>query len=132
MGNKYYGKEKIESFDIEKDLEVWPSKHEKTYLIKVKLPEFMCLCPLSGYPDFAILYLEYAPRDLVVELKALKLFVNSFKDKHISHEDSINQIYDILHKKINPKYMKLVGKFNPRGNVSTKIEINSEDTEKYQ
>lgn len=121
-----YGQKCIDNFDIEKDLEIWPNKHDKSYLIKIELPEFMCLCPRSGYPDFAVIYLDYIPRDAVIELKALKLFINTFKNRHISHEDSINMIYDVLSDKLKPKFIKIVGDFNPRGNVSTKIEINSD------
>lgn len=121
-----YGEKEILEFDIEKNLEIWPNKHKKDYLIKITLPEFCALCPRSGYPDFATLYLEYIPNEYVVELKALKLYINSFMHKYISHEDSANEIYDTLHKKLNPKKIKLTADFNPRGNVHTVIEIDSE------
>ncbi len=121
-----YGEKEIKNFDPDKDLEVWPNKHEKEYLIKITLPEFSCLCPRSGYPDYATIYLEYVPNKYVVELKALKLYINSFRDRHISHEDSANEIFDTLYKKLKPKSMKLVADFNPRGNVHTVIEIDSE------
>ena len=121
-----YGEKEIKNFDPNKDLEVWPNKHEKEYLIKITLPEFSCLCPRSGYPDYATIYLEYVPDKHVVELKALKLYINSFRDRHISHEDSANEIFDTLYKKLKPKSMKLVADFNPRGNVHTVIEIDSE------
>ena len=121
-----YGEKEISQFDIEKDLEIWPNKHEKNYLIKVTLPEFMALCPRSGYPDFATIYIEYIPNQYVVELKALKLYINPFMTRHISHEDSANEIYDVIEKKINPKWLKVVADFNPRGNVHTVIEIDSE------
>ena len=120
-----YGEKEIREFDIEKDLEIWPNEHEKNYVIKVTLPEFMALCPRSGYPDFATIYLEYTPDKFVVELKALKLYINSFMYKHISHENSANEIYDVINKKIKPKYLRLVADFKPRGNVHTVIEIDS-------
>jgi 7-cyano-7-deazaguanine reductase len=120
-----YGEKEIATFDVDKDLEIWPNKHDKEYLIKITLPEFMCLCPRSGYPDFATIYLEYIPNKWVVELKALKLYINSFMKRHVSHEDSANEIYDVLHKKLAPKWMKVVADFNPRGNVHTVIEIES-------
>ncbi len=72
-----YGEEEIEKFDIE-NLEVWPNKQKRDYLIKITLPEFCCRCPRSGYPDFATIYLEYIPDKLVVELKAIKLFIKEF------------------------------------------------------
>ncbi len=125
-----YGEKEIKNFDPDKDLEIWPNKHEKEYLIKITLPEFSCLCPRSGYPDYATIYLEYVPDKYVVELKALKLYINSFRDRHISHEDSANEIFDTLYKKLKPKSMKLVADFNPRGNVHTIIEIDSEKLEK--
>lgn len=121
-----YGEKEIAAFDVNKDLEIWPNKHEKEYLIKVTLPEFMCLCPRSGYPDFATIYLEYIPDQWVVELKAIKLYINSFMTRHISHEDSANEIYDVLQEKLSPKWMKIVADFNPRGNVHTVIEIDSD------
>lgn len=120
-----YGEKILNEFDPEKDLEIWPNKHKKDYIIKITLPEFTCLCPRSGYPDFATIYLEYIPNEWVVELKAIKLYINSFMNKNISHEDSINEIYDLLEKKLKPKWMKIVGDFNPRGNVHTVIEIDS-------
>jgi 7-cyano-7-deazaguanine reductase len=120
-----YGEKILNEFDVDKDLEIWPNKHNKNYLIKMTLPEFSCLCPRSGYPDYATIYLEYTPDKYVVELKAMKLYINSFRDKHISHEDSANEIYETLQNKIKPKYMKIVADYNPRGNVHTIIEIDS-------
>ncbi|MEA1916006.1 MAG: preQ(1) synthase [Campylobacterota bacterium] len=120
-----YGEKVVAEFNVDKDLEIWPSKYEKNYTIKVTLPEFTALCPRSGYPDFASIYIEYIPEAYVVELKALKLYVNSFREKHISHEDSANEIYDTIFNKIKPRYLKLIADFQPRGNVHTIIEIDS-------
>ncbi len=125
-----YGEKEIKNFDPQKDLEVWPNRYEKRYKIKITLPEFSCLCPRSGYPDYATIYLEYIPDKFVVELKALKLYINSFRDRYISHEESANEIFDTLYQKLQPKYMKLVADFNPRGNVHTIIEIDSQEIEK--
>lgn len=122
-----YGEEILSKFDVEKDLEIWANKNKKNYKIKITLPEFCCLCPRSGYPDFATIHLEYIPDEWVVELKAIKLYINSFMQRNISHEDAINEIYDVLFAKIKPKFMKIVGHFNPRGNVHTLIEINSDE-----
>lgn len=121
-----YGEKEIKEFNPQKDLEIWPNKHKKNYKISITLPEFTCLCPRSGYPDFATIILEYIPNEWVVELKAIKLYINSFRDRYISHEDSANEIFDTLYKKLKPKYMKLTADFNPRGNVHTVIEIDSE------
>jgi len=120
-----YGEKILSEFDIEKDLEIWPNEHSREYLIKMTLPEFSCLCPRSGYPDYATIYLEYTPDKWVVELKAIKLYINSFRDRHISHENTANEIYGVLETKLQPKYMKLTADFNPRGNVHTVIEIDS-------
>ena len=120
-----YGEKEIRDFDVSKDLEIWPNENKKDYLIKVTLPEFMALCPRSGYPDFATIYIEYTPDKFVVELKAIKLYINSFMFKYISHENSANEIYDVIWEKIKPKTLKLVADFKPRGNVHTVIEIDS-------
>ncbi len=120
-----YGEKIVNEFDVDKDLEIWPNEHKRDYLIKMTLPEFSCLCPRSGYPDYATIYLEYTPDEWVVELKAIKLYINSFRDKHVSHENSANEIYGILEEKLKPKYMKVVADYNPRGNVHTVIEIDS-------
>jgi len=125
-----YGEKEIAEFNVEKDLEIWPNKYEREYLIKITLPEFTCLCPRSGYPDFATIHLEYIPNEYVVELKAIKIYINSFRNRHISHEESANEIYDVLERKLKPKYMKLVADFEPRGNVHTVIEINSDGVER--
>lgn len=120
-----YGEQIIKEFDVEKDLEIWPNQHKKNYVIKLTLPEFCCLCPRSGYPDFATIYIDYTPNELVVELKAIKLYINSFMNRNISHENSANEIYDLLDSKLKPKWLKVVADFNPRGNVHTVIEIDS-------
>jgi 7-cyano-7-deazaguanine reductase len=120
-----YGEKILEEFDPQKDLEIWPNEHNRNYLIKMTLPEFSCLCPRSGYPDYATIYLEYTPDKWVVELKAIKLYINSFRNRHISHENTANEIYTLLEDKLSPKYMKITADFNPRGNVHTVIEIDS-------
>jgi 7-cyano-7-deazaguanine reductase len=125
-----YGEKEIKEFDVEKDLEIWPNKHKKNYVIKLVLPEFCCLCPRSGYPDFATIYIDYTPDEFVVELKAIKLYINSFMNKNISHEDSANDIYDVLDSKLKPKWLKVVADYNPRGNVHTIIELDSEQIRK--
>ncbi|NLK66121.1 MAG: NADPH-dependent 7-cyano-7-deazaguanine reductase QueF [Campylobacteraceae bacterium] len=120
-----YGEKILKEFDVDTDLEIWPNNNKRDYTIKITLPEFTCLCPRSGYPDFATIYVEYIPGEFVVELKAIKLYINSFMSRNISHENSINEIYEVLETKLKPKYLKVVGDFNPRGNVHTLIEIDS-------
>ena len=122
-----YGEKEIREFDINASENYWPNQNEKNYTINIDLPEFMCLCPRSGYPDFATIKLEYVPSDKVVELKAIKLYINSFMHRHVSHENSANEIYDSLDKNLQPKKMKIIADYNPRGNVHTVITVDSED-----
>lgn len=122
-----YGEKEIIEFDINKDENYWPNEHKKNYTVNIELPEFMAKCPRSGYPDFATIKLQYVPNEKVIELKALKLYINSFMNRSISHENSANEIYDTLYEKLRPKSMKLIADFNPRGNVHTVITIDSEE-----
>ncbi len=112
----------------EAKLERWenPAK-ERDYTIDISFPEFTCLCPRSGYPDFATIKIVYVPDEYVVELKSLKLFLNKFRDLHISHEKAINDIYSELMEFLKPRYLEVVGDFNPRGNVKTVIKVSSKD-----
>lgn len=121
-----YGEKEIVEFDINKEENFWPNKNEKNYTINIELPEFMAKCPRSGYPDFATIKLEYVPNKLVIELKALKLYINSFMIREISHENTANEIFDTLYEKLQPRYMKVIADFKPRGNVHTVIEVDSE------
>ncbi|EAI3979228.1 NADPH-dependent 7-cyano-7-deazaguanine reductase QueF [Campylobacter jejuni] len=120
-----YGEKEIKEFDVE-NMEIWPNDAKNDYIIKITLPEFMCCCPRSGYPDFATIYLEYMPDKFVVELKAIKLYINTFMYRNVSHEASVNEIYNTLKDKLKPKWIKVVGDFNPRGNVHTVIECRSD------
>ncbi|MGL5083003.1 MAG: preQ(1) synthase [Microcoleaceae cyanobacterium] len=95
----------------------------RRYEVQIALPEFTCKCPFSGYPDFATIYLTYVPNERVVELKALKLYINSYRDRYISHEESVNQILDDFVAACDPLEVNLKGDFNPRGNVHTVVEI---------
>ena len=120
-----YGYKEIKAFDINNKENFWKNSHKKSYQIDIELPEFMCRCPRSGYPDFANIKLSYIPNKKVIELKALKLYINSFMDREVSHENSANEIYDALKNNLNPRWIKIVADFNPRGNVHTIITIDS-------
>ena len=98
------------------------SQH-RTYEISIELPEFTCLCPFSGYPDFALLRLIYQPDEKILELKSIKLYINSFRNQKISHEEVANKILDDLVKACNPLWMSLEADFHPRGNVHTVIRL---------
>jgi len=95
----------------------------RAYTIDITLPEFTCKCPFSGYPDFATIYVRYVPDQKVVELKAIKLYINSYRDRNISHEESINQILDDFVAACDPLSVTIKGDFLPRGNVHTVIEV---------
>ena len=99
-----------------------PNK-KRIYEISIELPEFTCKCPFSGYPDFAKLYILYQPNLQVYELKSLKLYINNFRDIEISHEEVVNRIMDDLVKAASPHWIHLNAQFNPRGNVSMKLDI---------
>ncbi|MGL6135358.1 MAG: preQ(1) synthase [Prochlorococcaceae cyanobacterium] len=95
----------------------------RSYEIAITLPEFTCLCPFSGYPDFASLTLLYQPGPRVMELKAIKLYVNSYRNRAISHEEATNRILDDLVAACEPQWMQLEADFNPRGNVHTVVRV---------
>ena len=117
-----FGKKKISKIKLEK----WPNPFpDRDYTIDINFSEFTCLCPRSGYPDFATINISYIPDKLIVELKSLKLYLNSYRDQNISHESATNQIFDDLKKLLKPRQMELTGDFNPRGNVKTVIRVSA-------
>lgn len=94
---------------------------DRDYEVNITLPEFTCLCPISGYPDFAVIRVTYIPDRSIIELKSLKLYINKFRDREMFHEQTVNVILDDLVAAIKPRYMKVVGDFNARGNVKTVV-----------
>lgn len=105
-------------------LELWPNPNpDRDYTIDISYPEFTCLCPRSGYPDFAVIRISYIPDKRVVELKSLKLYLNSFRDQGVSHEGVTNTIFDVLKKNLQPRHLEVEGDFNVRGNVKTVIRV---------
>jgi 7-cyano-7-deazaguanine reductase len=108
-------------------LELWDNPTpERDYEVSILFPEFTCLCPRSGYPDFATIRINYVPDKKIIELKSLKLFLNSFRSNYISHEEVTNKIYSELEKKLKPRFLEVIGDFNPRGNVKTIVRVCSE------
>lgn len=93
----------------------------KDYTIRMSIPEFTCLCPKTGQPDFATLELEYVPDRLCIELKALKLYLWSFRDRGSFHEAVTNEIIDHLARTISPRFMRLSARFNVRGGIHTSV-----------
>ncbi|MDJ0589025.1 MAG: preQ(1) synthase [Pleurocapsa sp. MO_226.B13] len=103
----------------------------RKYDINITLPEFTCKCPFSGYPDFATIYITYSPDRQVVELKALKLYINSYRDRYIPHEEVVNQILDDFVAACDPLEVTVKGDFTPRGNVHTTIEVYHQQGDKH-
>lgn len=96
-------------------------KPDRDYTIRIELPEFTCLCPKTGQPDFATLQLEYIADKLCVELKSLKLYIWSYRDEGAFHEAVTNQILDDLVAATSPRFMRLTASFNVRGGVYTDV-----------
>jgi 7-cyano-7-deazaguanine reductase len=94
---------------------------ERDYTIRMQIPEFTCLCPRTGQPDFATLELEYVPDRLCVELKSLKLYLWSFRDRGTFHEAVTNEIADLLGATLQPRFLRLAARFNVRGGIYTTI-----------
>lgn len=100
-------------------LEAFPNKHpENDYFVKFNCPEFTSLCPMTGQPDFATIYISYVPDKKLVESKSLKLYLFSFRNHGDFHEDCVNIIMKDLIKLMEPKYIEVWGKFLPRGGLS--------------
>ena len=104
------------------DIETFPNPQTgRDYTIRMRLPEFTCLCPRTGQPDFAMLDLEYVPEALCVELKSLKLYIWSFRDRGAFHEAVTNEIADRLVAALQPRFLRLTAQFNVRGGIYTTI-----------
>ncbi len=105
-----------------KELATFPNpKPERDYTIRIELPEFTCLCPLTGQPDFAHILLEYVPHESCIELKALKLYIWSFRDEGGFHEAITNQILDDVIAACHPRFARVTATFNVRGGTYPKI-----------
>ena len=107
-----------------KDLETFDNPNiDADYTIRIRMPEFTCLCPKTGQPDFAILHLEYVPDRKCVELKSLKLYIWSYRDEGAFHEAVTNQILQDLVNACEPRFMRLTAEFNVRGGVYTSVIV---------
>jgi 7-cyano-7-deazaguanine reductase len=94
---------------------------ERDYTIRMTIPEFSCLCPKTGQPDFATLKLEYVPHERCVELKSLKLYIWSFRDRGAFHEAVTNEILQDLVSATDPRFLRLTAEFNVRGGIYTTV-----------
>ncbi len=120
MGSMKYGERAIRGAK----LEIWDNPYpDRDYVIEISYPEFTCLCPRSGYPDFATIRVTYTPDKKVVELKSLKLYLNGFRNQGVSHEAATNMIFDLLKTSLKPRTLEVIGDFNVRGNVKTVIRV---------
>lgn len=105
-----------------KTLETFPNPQpQRDYCVRMRMPEFTCLCPKTGQPDFATLYLEYIPGPHCVELKALKMYIWSFRDEGHFHEKVTNMMLDDLVAALAPRWMRLTAVFNVRGGIYTHV-----------
>ena len=96
---------------------------ERDYTIRMRIPEFTCVCPKTGQPDFATLFLEYIPDRLCVELKSLKLYIVSFRTRGAFHEAITNEIVDALAATLAPRFLRLTARFNVRGGIYTSVSV---------
>lgn len=115
---KLYGQVAVEEAELER---FQNRTLVRRYEIEFECPEFTCLCPRSGFPDFATIYIRYVPDQWCVELKSLKLYINKFRNDKIFHEDVTNRILEDLVALLDPWEIEVVGDFNVRGNIKTVI-----------
>jgi len=105
-----------------KELEVFDNPHpQRDYTIRIRMPEFTCLCPKTGQPDFATMHLEYVPEKSCIELKALKMYIWSFRDEGAFHEDVTNLILSDMVQACQPRFMRLTADFEVRGGIYTSV-----------
>lgn len=109
--------DKLETFENE-----FP---ERDYVIKIECPEFTSVCPKTGQPDFGVLCFEYIPDKVCVELKSLKMYLQSFRNEGIFYENVVNSIFDDFVAKVAPRHGKLIAEFTPRGGITSIIEVST-------
>lgn len=125
MTEELYGERAIR----EATLEAFDNRTpERDYTVQFTIPEFTCLCPRSGFPDFATLHVRYVPGPRIVELKSLKLYINGFRNRHVFHEDVTNIVMSDLIALLSPRYIEVVGDFNVRGNIKTVVRAHYRDS----
>ena len=104
------------------DFEVVNNQYsDRDYDVKISIPEFTCVCPRTGHPDFATIEINYIPNKLIVELKSLKLYIQQFRSLGIFHENVTNKILDDFRLACEPQKIDVIGHFNPRGGISTVV-----------
>ena len=104
-------------------IEVWENQYkDRDYLIHLEIPEFTCVCPKTGLPDFAVLKVDYRPGADCLELKSLKMYTFFYREVGIFHEHLVNKLLDDLVKACRPRWMKVLVEMNPRGGIYTSVE----------
>ena len=104
------------------EIEAWLNQYQdKVYTINIDIPEFTCICPKTGLPDFAAITIEYSPQKYCIELKSLKMYTIFFRDVGIFHEHLVNKMMDDLVVVVKPRWMKIKAVFNPRGGITTTV-----------
>jgi len=105
------------------EIEVWKNQYpDREYVITIDVPEFTCICPKTGLPDFALISIRYMPDELCIELKSLKYYEIFFRDVGIFHENVVNKFLDDLVKACEPRWMEVTGEFNARGGIKTTVK----------
>ena len=139
MGNGYHTRKRVEEISNMKKtykglqenirkiklpkIDTWANKYpDRDYVVKFDTPEFTCICPKTGLPDFAHIFIEYSPDKNCIELKSFKEYLVSFRDLGIFHEHVINRVLEDLVKNCRPRWMKVKGIFNVRGGITTTVE----------
>jgi len=104
------------------EIEVWQNQYpDKLYIINLDIPEFTCICPKTGLPDFAVIRIEYSPAKLCVELKSFKMYTIFWRNVGIFHEHLINKMLEDFVQAVKPRRIKITGVFNPRGGITTTV-----------
>lgn len=104
------------------EIEIWQNEYpDKVYTICIEIPEFTCICPKTGLPDFATIKIEYSPAKYCVELKSLKMYTIFYRNLGIFHEHVINKMLEDFLKAVHPHWVKITGEFNPRGGIKTTV-----------
>lgn len=98
---------------------------KRDYLIEIEALEFTCLCPMTGQPDYAEIFIAYRPKDLIFELKSLKLYLQTFRDLAVTHEEAVNSIFDKIECSIEPRCLDVRGRFSIRGGIKTTVTVQS-------
>jgi len=108
-----------------KDLEAVDNEYsDRDYTIDVDIPEFNCVCPKTGLPDFGTIHIQYVPNKYIIELKSLKLYIVKFRNIGVFHEHVTNRILDDFKKACQPKKINITGDFHPRGGIKTIVKSN--------